>query len=174
MHCLSSRGVGDRTNGLNQSFLWYECLSVILLSCSTLAGGGSTPAVTYLPFFHSWSRKCNSIEAVVSPFWCLVKPQEWYSTTQHCVSNCGGGSTTRPSHTSGPPPSVLGCLLFWLVVLWYLHWNTSDILFKDLVCVVNWCLIRKASFTWLLLQWKLKQIHFVLTTGRQLSSGATK
>jgi hypothetical protein len=137
---------------LSALFLWHECLCVITLSCSNLAGGVSTQAVTYLPFVHSWSRKCINIKAVVSPFWCLVRPQAWYSTTQHCVSNCGGGSTTRPSNTNGLPPSVLGCLLFWLEVLWYLHWNTLDILFKHLVCVVNWCLIRKASFTWLLLQ----------------------
>jgi hypothetical protein len=143
-------------------------MSVITLPCSDLAGGRPMLAVKHLQFFHSWSKKFNNIKEVVSPFWCLVRPQAWYSTTQHFMSNWGGASTTRPSHTSGPPPSVLGCLLFWLMALWYLHWNTLDILFKDLGCAVNWCSIRKASFTWYLLQRKLKQIHFVLTTADNL------
>jgi hypothetical protein len=60
-------------------------------------------------FFHPWSVKVQWYwrGTVVSPLWCSVRQQAWYSTTLHCVCNRGGGSTWRPSSASGLAASVL-------------------------------------------------------------------
>lgn len=65
---------------------------------------------------------------VVSPLWCSVRQQAWYSTTLLCVCNRGGGSTWRPSSASGLPTSVLASrfMIPWLKHLRYhlIYWSS--------------------------------------------------
>ena len=81
-------------------------------------------------FFHPWSVKVQWYwrGTVVSPLWCSVRQQAWYSTTLHCVCNRGGGSTWRPSSASGLPASVLASsfMISWLKHLrcYLIYWSS--------------------------------------------------
>ena len=81
-------------------------------------------------FFHPWCVKVQWYwrGTVVSPLWCSVRQQAWYSTTLHCVCNRGGGSTWRPSSASGLPASVLASsfMISWLKHLrcYLIYWSS--------------------------------------------------